>query len=438
MNKTIIILAAGAGKRMKSSLPKVLHKISGKEMLYYSIKESLKISDDIVVVLFHQAQKIQTAMAKYFNNITYVIQDYEKYPGTAGAIMGIVPKHEKVLVLNADMPLIQSKELKKFDMNASIVMSILNLNSADGYGRVCIENKKIKKIIEQKDANEEELEIKTANAGIYQFETKFLLDNLSKISNDNTAKEYYITDLIQIAIKQNKIVKPLIVNEENFKGVNSKLDLAKAETIHQDRIKDFFLREGVIMRMPETIYIEDGVIIEGESILENAVTLLNNSKIINSHIKTSSIIENSVVQNSTIGPMARIRPECIVKDTHIGNFVELKKAKLTRVKAGHLSYLGDCEIDEGTNIGAGCITCNYDGINKHKTIIGKNVFIGSDVQLVAPLTLDDDIIIAAGTCVNKDIKKGSLAINRIPLKIVKNFYYKFFNKKTTKVLKECY
>ncbi len=434
MNKTIIILAAGAGKRMKSSLPKVLHKISGKEMLYYSIKESLQISDDIVVVLFHQAQQIKTAMAKYFNNITYVIQDYENYPGTAGAIMGIVPKYEKVLVLNADMPLIQAKELKKFDfdMDASIVMSILELKSANGYGRVCINNKKIEKIIEQKDANEEELKINTANAGIYQFETKFLLDNLSKISNKNAQEEYYITDLIQIAIKQNKIVKPLIVNEENFKGVNSKLDLAQAEVIHQNRIKDSFLNKGVTMRMPETIYIEDGVTIEGESVLENAVSLLNNAKIINSYIKTNSIVEKSTVENSTIGPMARIRPESIVKNTHIGNFVEIKKAKLTGVKAGHLSYLGDCEVNDGTNIGAGCITCNYDGINKHKTIIGKNVFIGSDVQLIAPLTLDDDVIIAAGTCVNQDVTKGSLAINRIPVKIIKNFYYKFFNKKNIK------
>ncbi len=432
MNKTIIILAAGAGTRMKSSLPKVLHKISGKEMLYYSIKESIKVSDNIIVVLFHQAQKIKKAMEKYFDNITYLIQDYEKYPGTAGAIMGIVPKYDKVLVLNADMPLIQAKELKKFDIEASIVMSILELKSANGYGRVLIENKKIMKIIEQKDANEEELEIKTANAGIYQFETKFLLDNLSKISNKNAQKEYYITDLIQIAMKQNKIVKPLFVNEENFKGVNSKLDLAKAETIHQNRIKDFFLNEGVTMRMPETIYIEDGVTIEGESILENAVTLLNNSKIINSTIKTNSIVENSIVQDSSIGPMARIRPKSIIKNTHIGNFVEIKKAKLTGVKAGHLSYLGDCEINEGTNIGAGCITCNYDGINKHKTIIGKNVFIGSAVQLIAPLSLEDDVIIAAGTCVNQDIHKGSLAINRIPIKIIKNFYYKFFNKKQTK------
>ena len=153
-NKSIIILAAGAGTRMKSKLPKVLHKISGKEMLYYSIKEALVLSDDITVVLFHQAQRVQTAMEKYFSNINYVIQDHENYPGTGGAVMGITPKYEEVLVLNGDMPLIQAQELKKFDIEATIVMSVLELESADGYGRVIVENGSVKKIVEQKDANE--------------------------------------------------------------------------------------------------------------------------------------------------------------------------------------------------------------------------------------------------------------------------------------------
>ena len=152
-NKSIIVLAAGAGTRMKSDTPKVLHKISGKPMLYYSIKEALKLSDDITVVLFHQAQRVQEQMEKYFTNINFVIQDHLNYPGTGGAVMGITPKYEKVLVLNGDMPLIQSSELEKFDINATIVMSVLELQSADGYGRVIIENGNVKKIVEQKDAN---------------------------------------------------------------------------------------------------------------------------------------------------------------------------------------------------------------------------------------------------------------------------------------------
>ena len=428
-NKSIIVLAAGAGTRMKSDTPKVLHKISGKPMLYYSIKEALKLSDDITVVLFHQAQRVQTEMEKYFSNINFVIQDHANYPGTGGAVMGITPKYEEVLVLNGDMPLIQAEELKKFDLNATIVMSVLELESADGYGRVIIENGNVKKIVEQKDASEDELKIKTANAGIYQFETKFLLENLPKLNNNNAQKEYYITDLVEMAINQGKVLKPLVVNEENFKGVNSKVELADAEVIHQNRIKKEFLKAGVIMRLPDTIYIEEGVEIQGESIIENGVSLLGNSKIINSHIKTNSVVEDSIVKDSDVGPMARIRPLSELNKTHIGNFVETKKAILNGVKAGHLSYLGDCSIDEGTNIGCGTITCNYDGVNKHQTIIGKNVFVGSDTQFVAPVNIADDVLIGAGSCVTGDVKKGELYLTRAKAKTIDGYFYKHFSSK---------
>lgn len=424
--KSIIILAAGAGTRMKSDTPKVLHKISGKPMLYYSIKEALKLSDDITVVLYHQFEKVKSEIEKYFSNINFVIQDHKNYPGTGGAVMGIVPKYEKVLVLNGDMPLIQASELEKFDIDATIVMSVLELESADGYGRVIIENGNVKKIVEQKDASEDELKITTANAGIYQFETKFLLENLPKLDNNNAQKEYYITDLVEMAISQGKVLKPLVVNEENFKGVNSKVELADAEVIHQNRIKKEFMKAGVIMRLPDTIYIEEGVEIEAESIIENGVSLLGNSKIINSHIKTNSVIEDSIVKNSDVGPMGRVRPGSELTNTHIGNFVETKKAKLTGVKAGHLSYLGDCSIDEGTNIGCGTITCNYDGVNKHQTIIGKNVFVGSDTQFVAPVNIEDDVLIGAGSTVTGNVKKGELYLTRAKAKTIDGFFYKHF------------
>lgn len=433
-NLSIIILAAGAGTRMKSTTPKVLHTISGKPMLYYAILESLKLSDDITVVIYHQAQRVQSSMEQFFQKeietgqLKFVVQDHENYPGTGGAVMNITPKHEKTLVLNADMPLIQASELEKFDIDATIVMSVLELDSADGYGRVVVENGNVVKIVEQKDANEQELAITTANAGIYQFDTQFLLEHLPKLNNNNAQKEYYITDLVEMAINQGLSLKPLAVSVENFKGVNSKVELSQAEVIHQNRIKEAFLKQGVIMKLPETIYIEYGVEIEGESILENGVTLLGNTKLINAHIKTNSVVEDSVVEDSDVGPMGRVRPGSVLKNTHIGNFVETKKAKLTGVKAGHLSYLGDCEIDEGTNIGCGTITCNYDGMKKHQTIIGKNVFVGSDTQLVAPVTIEDDVIIAAGSTITKNISKGSLAITRAPLKIIKDYFYKFFNK----------
>ena len=433
MNKniSIIILAAGKGSRMKSTTPKVLHKISGKEMLYYSIKEALKISDDIHVVLYHQATLVKQTMEKYFSNINYKIQDHENYPGTGGAVMGMDLKYENTLVLNGDMPLIQSNELEKFleHKDSSIVMSVLDLPNASGYGRVIIKDENVVKIVEQKDCNEDELKINIANAGIYCFNTQFLNNNLSKLSNNNAQKEYYITDLVELAINQNLKVSPLIVNEENFKGVNSKYDLANAEVLHQQQIKKEFMNAGVIMRMPDTIYIDYGVKIQGESEIQNNVTLLGDTSIINSIVKTSSVVEDSILEDSDIGPMARVRPNSHLKNTHIGNFVEVKKSNLNGVKAGHLAYLGDCSIDEGSNIGAGTITCNYDGINKYKTVIGKNVFIGSDTQLIAPLTLQDDTMIAAGSTVTSDVKTGELFISRAKGKTVKDFFYKFFKKK---------
>ncbi len=435
-NLSIIILAAGAGTRMKSSTPKVLHKISGREMLYYSIKEAQKLSDDIHVVLYHQASLVEESMGKYFSDITYHTQNHEDYPGTGGAVMGITPKYEKTLVLNGDMPLVVADELKQLTIfnetqvkDEKLTMSVLELECADGYGRVVIDKENVVKIIEQKDCSSYELDITTANAGVYCFDTQFLLENLPKLSNENAQKEYYITDLVELAVQSGIKVRPIVVKEENFKGVNSKYDLSVAEVIHQSRIKEMFLKEGVIMRLPDTIYIEEGVLIEGESILENGVTLLGNSKIVNSHIKTNSVVEDSILEDSDIGPMARIRPLSILKDTHIGNFVEVKKSTLTGVKAGHLSYLGDCSIDEGSNIGAGTITCNYDGKSKYKTIIGKNVFVGSDTQLVAPVTIEDDVMIAAGSTITNNVKSGDLALSRTKQKTIAGFFYKFFGKK---------
>ena len=426
-NISVIILAAGKGSRMKSSKPKVLHTISGYEMLYYSIKEAKKISDDITVVLYHQAELVEKEMRKYYDDVKFVIQDHKNYPGTGGAVMNIETSHDKVLVLNGDMPLIESDELEKFaEIDADIVMSVIKLDDSSGYGRVQIDGDEVIKIIEEKDASEKEKEIKTVNAGIYLFSNGMLEKYLSKLNNDNAQEEYYLTDVVEYAKNDGHKIAPLYVKEENFKGVNSKFDLANAETIMQNRIKKKFMDAGVIMRLPDTIYMDSDVEIEGESFIENGVTLLKGAKIINSYIKANSIIEDSTIENSSVGPLARVRPASRLTDTHIGNFVEVKKSTLKGVKAGHLSYLGDSEIDKGTNIGAGTITCNYDGKNKYKTVIGKNVFVGSDTQIVAPVTIEDNVLVAAGTTVNSDVKKGSLAISRTSMKTVEGFFDKFF------------
>ena len=432
MNLSIVILAAGKGSRMKSSTAKVLHPISGKEMLYFIIKESLKISDDITVVIAHQKEAVQEAMMKHFaDKVSFLVQDAENFPGTGGAVMGIKPKHEKVLVLNGDMPLITAEALNGFETsNADITMSIFDLEDSSGYGRVIIGDNGVERIVEEKDASDEEKAVSTVNAGIYSFSKAVIEKYLPKLSNDNAQAEYYLTDVIAMAKADGLSIEPLLVDEEHFKGVNSKFDLATAEEIMQGRIKETWMKAGVTMNLPSTIYIEEGVTFTGESTIENGSRLCGNTLIENSHIKAGSVIEESIIKNSDIGPLAHIRPHSHIEDTHIGNFVEVKKSTLKGVKAGHLSYLGDAQIDEGTNVGAGVITCNYDGIKKYQTIIGKNVFIGSDSQLVAPVIVEDDVLIAAGTTVTADkIEKGSLSVSRAPLKSVSGFYYKFFGKK---------
>ncbi|RUM71045.1 MAG: bifunctional UDP-N-acetylglucosamine diphosphorylase/glucosamine-1-phosphate N-acetyltransferase GlmU [Sulfurovum sp.] len=429
MSISIVILAAGKGSRMKSTTPKVLHSISGKSMLFHAIDAGQKISDDITVVLYHQATRVQEAIEAEYQNINFHMQDAEKFPGTGGAMKGIETKYEKTLILNGDMPLITQNSLEALTGgNADINMSVIRLENPTGYGRVLINNEKVQEIVEQKDCNASQLETKTVNAGIYCINSELLNRYIPQLSNDNVQAEYYLTDIVKMAVDENKTVTPIYVEEEEFKGVNSKLDLAEAEVIMQNRIKKQLMAEGVTMRFPDTIYIDCRATFTGESILENGVTILGASKIINSHIKTNSVIEDSTIENSDVGPMGRIRPLSYLKDTHVGNFVEVKKSTLTGVKAGHLAYIGDATIEEGSNIGAGVITCNYDGKNKYKTTIGKNVFVGSDSQLVAPVTIEDDVMIGAGTTLTKDVKKGSLALTRSPLKLIPDFFYRFFGK----------
>ncbi len=427
---SIVILAAGKGSRMKSPKAKVLHSISGKPMLYHIIKASLEISDDITVVVAHQKEAVIEQVGSLFNNINFVVQDADNFPGTGGAMKNIKPKNEKVLVLNGDMPLINADALKGFlDTEADVIMSIFDLKDPSGYGRVIIEDSQVQYIVEQKDASEDELKTTTVNAGIYAFSKSVVDKYIPLLSNDNAQEEYYLTDVIAMAKKDGLLISPLLVDEEHFKGINSKKDLADAEVIMQDRIKTKWMNTGVIMQLPSTIYIEEGVEFEGECILENGVRITGNSKIISSYIKAHSVVEDSVMINSDAGPMAHLRPLSHITDTHIGNFVETKKSTLKGVKAGHLSYIGDAEVNEGTNIGAGVITCNYDGIKKYKTIIGKNVFVGSDCQLVAPVTIEDDVMVAAGTTLTSGTTpKGSLAISRTKIRNIKDFYYKFFSK----------
>jgi len=429
MSISVVILAAGQGTRMKSNKPKVLHEISGKPMLFHAIDAAKEISDDIVVVLYHKAELIQSKIEEEYEGIRFHMQDAINFPGTGGAMKGVETKHSKTLILNGDMPLVTKDSLQALSKDgADINMSVIKLDNPDGYGRVVIDEDNVQEIVEQKDCTKEQLAIDTVNAGVYCVDTELLNRYIPKLDNNNAQKEYYLTDIIKMAVEEGKTIHPIYVAEEEFKGVNSKLDLANAEVIMQDKIKTALMKQGVIMRLPDTIYIDSRASFEGECILENGVSIIGKAHIVNSHIKANSVVEDSIIKNSDIGPLARVRPNSNITDTHIGNFVEVKKSTLKGVKAGHLAYIGDATIDEGTNIGAGVITCNYDGKNKYQTKIGKNVFVGSDSQLVAPVNIADDVMIAAGTTLSKDVEQGSLAISRTPLKVVKNFFYKFFGK----------
>lgn len=429
MSISVVILAAGQGTRMKSSTPKVLHEISGKSMLFHAIDAAKKISDDITVVLYHQAERIQREIEAYYSNIHFHMQDATQFPGTGGAMKGVTVKHSKSLILNGDMPLVTMQALESLMQgDADINMSVIKLDDPSGYGRVVIFNGNVQEIIEEKDCIPAQKEIQTVNAGVYCVKKELLESYIPALSNDNAQAEYYLTDIIKMAVEEGKTVHPVIVEEEEFKGVNSKLDLAHAEEILQRRIKTEWMKAGVTMRLPETIYIDSRATFEGECMLENGVSIQGASQIISSHIKTHSIIEDAYIENSDVGPMGRIRPQTKLIDTHIGNFVEVKKSTLTGVKAGHLAYIGDASIEEGSNIGAGVITCNYDGKNKYRTIIGKNVFVGSDTQLVAPITIADDVMVAAGSTITKNVEQGALVLSRTPQKSIKNFFYKFFGK----------
>jgi len=429
MSISVVILAAGQGTRMKSSTPKVLHEISGKSMLFHAIDAAQQISNDITVVLYHQAARIQNEIEAHYHGIHIHIQDVQKFPGTGGAMKGVNVKHNKALILNGDMPLVTMHALESLMQgDADINMSVIKLDNPSGYGRVVILDGKVHEIVEEKDCIPAQKEIQTVNAGIYCVKKALLDSYIPVLNNNNAQKEYYLTDIIKMAVEDNKVVHPVIVEEEEFKGVNSKLDLAHAEEILQHRIKTKWMQAGVSMRLPETIYIDSRATFEGECMLENGVSIQGASHIISSHIKTHSVIEDSHIENSDVGPMGRVRPNSTLIDTHIGNFVEVKKSILTGVKAGHLAYIGDATIEEGSNIGAGVITCNYDGKNKYQTKIGKNVFVGSDTQLVAPVSIPDDVMIAAGTTVTKDAKQGDLVLSRTAQKSIKNFFYKFFKK----------
>ncbi|EAH7654629.1 bifunctional UDP-N-acetylglucosamine diphosphorylase/glucosamine-1-phosphate N-acetyltransferase GlmU [Campylobacter jejuni] len=429
MKTSILILAAGLGTRMKSEKPKVLQELCQKSMILHILEKAFAISEDVSVVLSHQKERVEKEILEHFPKTQILEQDLINFPGTAGALKGFTPKNEKVLILCGDMPLVEKTSLEALlQSEGELSLAVFNARDAKSYGRVIIKDDQVEKIVEFKDANEEERKVSVCNAGVYVIESKLLAQILPLIDNHNAAKEYYLTDSIFLAKKQDASIKAVFVDEDEFMGINDKFELNIAQNLMQEKIKKHWMKQGVIFHLPQSTYIGMDVEFVGECEVYENVRIEGKSKIINSIIKSSSVIENSIVENSDVGPLAHLRPKCELKDTHIGNFVECKNAKLNGVKAGHLSYLGDCEIESGTNIGCGTITCNYDGVKKHKTIIGKNVFVGSDTQFIAPVKIEDDVIIAAGSSVDCNVESGVLFINRAEKKLIKDYFYKKFQK----------
>ena len=424
---SVIVLAAGLGTRMKSQKAKVLFELCGEPMIIHILKKAYEISNDVSVILHYQFDEVKSAVLAHFPNAKIYKQDHEHFPGTAGGLKEVEIRRAKTLIICGDMPLVKSAELRKLcEGDAEVNLSVFSARDPFGYGRVITRGGEILKIVEQKDASEEEKAVKDANAGCYCFKSEALKQILPQIKPDNAQKEYYLTDAIKIAKDMGLKCAAVWVDEQSFMGINDKLALSIAENLMQNEIKENLMKQGVLMRLPQSIYIDGRAKFIGECELQENVSIIGPCVIESSLIKSGCVIEDSVVKNSDIGPMAHLRPKCEVIGTHIGNFVELKNAKVNKIKAGHLSYLGDCEIDEGSNIGCGTITCNYDGKKKYKTIIGKNVFIGSDTQLVAPVRIADDVIIAAGTTVTSDIPSGALAISRSKQINKDGFFHKFF------------
>ena len=424
---SVIVLAAGLGTRMKSQKAKVLFELCGEPMIIHILKKAYEISNDVSVILHYQFDEVKSAVLAQFPNAKIYKQDHEHFPGTAGGLKEVEIRGAKTLIICGDMPLVKSAELRKLcEGDAEINLSVFSARDPFGYGRVITRGGEILKIVEQKDASEEEKAVKDANAGCYCFKSEALKQILPQIKPDNAQKEYYLTDAIKIAKDMGLKCAAVWVDEQSFMGINDKFALSIAENLVQNEIKENLMKQGVLMRLPQSIYIDSRAKFIGECELQENVSIIGPCVIESSLIKSGCVIEDSVVKNSDIGPMAHLRPKCEVTGTHIGNFVELKNAKVNKIKAGHLSYLGDCEIDEGSNIGCGTITCNYDGKKKYKTIIGKNVFIGSDTQLVAPVRVADDVIIAAGTTVTSDVPSGALAISRSKQINKDGFFHKFF------------
>lgn len=449
MKLKTLILAAGKGTRMKSELPKVIHKVNGIPMISKIIKVLNGLEpEENILILGHKKEEVLKVVGE---EADYVVQTEQL--GTGHAVIQAKEKladyDGDVMILCGDTPLLREETLRNlynFHKESKAVTTILTsiYENPFGYGRIVKENGLVKAIIEEKEANEEIKKIKEVNAGVYCFNSKELFKALSKINNNNEKGEYYLTDVIGIQVGEDKKVQSFVL-EDNMEilGVNSKVELAQASEVLRARKNLELMENGAILIDPKATYVEEdvkvgkdtviypGAVLQGNTLIGENCEIIGTTRIIDSVLGNNIRIESSVIEESkiddyvTMGPFAHLRPKSHLKEkVHIGNFVEVKKSTLEKgVKAGHLTYLGDAQVGEDTNIGAGTITCNYDGKNKFKTVIGKNSFIGSDSMLVAPVNIGENSLVGAGSVITKDVPENSLAVARSK-QIIKNDWRK--------------
>lgn len=446
MSLDIVILAAGQGTRMRSSLPKVLHSIAGKPMLAHVIDAARALQpNSIQVVIGHGAELVKQQLAA--DDVSFVMQAEQL--GTGHAVAQAIPnlKADNVLVLYGDVPLIQANTLQSLVRGVTEnTMALLTVNLADpaGYGRIVRNSQRqVMAIVEHKDATLQQLEICEGNTGILATSRSNMVRWLGQLSNNNAQAEYYLTDIIAMAVADGVAIATETASEPmEVQGVNDRLQLAKLERFYQSLQAQALMAQGVTLLDPSRIdvrgavtvgrdiTIDINVILEGNVEIEDNVRIGANTIIKNSILRAGAVIKaNCHIEDSEIGPgadcgpFARLRPGTkLGKNAHVGNFVEIKNTCLGEAaKVGHLTYLGDSEIGARTNIGAGTITCNYDGANKHRTVMGEDVFIGSNSSIVAPITIGNAATTGAGSTITQDVPALALAVGRAKQRNIENW-----------------
>tara|TARA_B100000686_G_scaffold354893_1_gene468015 strand:- start:709 stop:2025 length:1317 start_codon:yes stop_codon:yes gene_type:complete len=429
MSLSVIVLAAGKGERMNSKKPKVFHHVGNHPMIYHVLDVAKTLNPKFLsIILSKKLTSLKTEINQKYKKVLFAIQ--QKQLGTADAVNAAfnnknICQSDVTLILYADTPLISNQTLKKCIAKFKskkmdlCILSMRPKNANHSYGRLQMVGSQLKKIIEKSELQGDQKKIEFCNSGIMIIKTDLLSKNLKRIDNNNNKKEFYLTDIVEIMSEANFKVGCEECGFVETLGVNDKTDLSLVEEEFQIQARKKFLKQGVTLIDPDTVYfsydtqIGKDVVIHPNVYFGPGVSVGNNVI-----LKSFSHVENSIISNNaTIGPFARTRDHTVIgEDARVGNFVEIKKSKIDKnVKASHLSYIGDAVIDENTNIGAGTITCNYDGITKHKTLIGENCFIGSNTSLIAPIKIKKNSIIGAGTVIKKDVPIGTTVYRKSEL-----------------------